>query len=130
MSTLPAPAARRLRPLLCVGVCGSLVLVLGGVLLCFLHHPTYLFSAEALRTLTTPGAAAPESIPQLFVDAVRLRGHGLVLVGVLLLMSSPVLVLLQSVVLFARRREWTLVMLGTAIVVLLLLSTVIGRSAR
>ena len=114
--------------LLRVGVWGSTVVVLSGMALCFLHHPSYIFSHEALAKLTTPGLAAPESVAQVFADAFRLRGQGMVLAGLIWLMATPVVGVVATLVRFVRGRDRVFTALALVVLSMLLLSLVLGKA--
>ena len=73
------------------GVIASLALVLFGTTLSFVHHPAYVSSPEALHHLTQPGAAFPHSLTGLRSGLQQLRGQSIVLLGLLLLIATPVM---------------------------------------
>ena len=131
MSTSPPPAsplARLLRPMLAVGVYGSFALISLGVLLCFFHHPGYLFSTRDLDILTSPGAAKVD-VAAVFREASHLRGQGMVLVGLILLMATPFLGVTLSLGYFLRERQRAFVVVTATVLALLLLSLVLGKAA-
>ena len=120
--------ARLLRPMLIVGVYGSFALIMAGVLLCFFHHPGYLFSTSDLDILTAPGAAKV-NVADVFREASHLRGQGMVLVGLILLMATPFLGVTLSLGYFLRARQRSFVVVTATVLTLLLLSLVLGRAA-
>ncbi len=117
-----------LRLLLHAGVWGSTLVVLSGMTLCFVHHPTYIFSHEALAKLTTPGLAAPESVAQVFADAFRLRGQGMVLAGLIWLMATPVAGVVATLAMFIRRRDRVFIVLALVVLTMLVLSLALGKA--
>ena len=117
----------RLGWLLVGGVAISMTLVVAGTVISFLHHPDYLWSRSALERLTG-GAAAPRSLRVVFAALANLRGQALVMVGLLLLVSTPVARVVVSLVAFARARDRIYVALTSAVLLLLTLSLLLGRA--
>lgn len=110
------------------GVLLSLVLVLTGLVIMFVHHPSYLHSVEALQRLTSPGAAFPQTLAGV-AEGVR-TGHGqaVVIVGLLVLIATPVLRVAVSVVVFAIERDWVFVVVTALVLAVLLVSFALGAA--
>lgn len=123
-----SPLARLLRPMLLVGVYGSYALIALGVLVCFLHHPGYLFSNTDLEVLKSPGSAKVD-VTGVMCEAARLHGQGLVLVGLMLLMATPFLGVALSLAYFVRERQRAFVIIAATVLALLLLSLLLGSAA-
>lgn len=123
-----ARLARALRPLLLSAVLASTTLVLGGLLICFAHHPSYLFTHEDLAKLENPGAARVD-VEGVLRDAARLHGQALTLVGLMVLMVAPIVSVLLAAVFFAHARDWRMAVVCTVVLALLLLSALLGRAS-
>jgi uncharacterized membrane protein len=131
-----ADYAKRLRrvelmisKILRVGVVTSLAIIVAGTLLSFVHHPDYLTSPSELARLTKPGAAFPRTLTQVVHGLRQLRGQAGVVVGLLLLVATPVARVAASTVGFAYLRERTYVVITTVVFALLVLSFWCGRAA-
>jgi uncharacterized membrane protein len=136
--SLPTPpdrsevAARRVEllisTLLRVGVITSLTVVAAGTLISFIHHPSYVWSPAKVQRLTRPGAAFPRTLRQVYDGVLDLRGQAIVMVGLFLLIATPVMRVAVSVVMFAVRRERVFTAVTAVVLALLLLSFALGRA--
>ncbi len=113
--------------LLRIGVITSLSIVIIGTVISFWRHPDYTSVPAELRRLTSPGAAFPHSLREVWHGVVRLRGQSVVVFGLLLLISTPVLRVAVSVFAFVYQRDGRFVLITTIVLVLLLLSFGIGK---
>ena len=113
--------------LLRTGLAVSLTCIGLGTLLSFARHPDYLYSARALERLTAPGTA-PHQIADVLDGLARTRGQALVMMGLLLLIATPVLRVALSVFVFLRERDRLMLALTLAVLFLLLLSIAVGRA--
>src|SRR5579871_6722966 len=77
--------------LLRVGVVVSLVVVVAGVVLTFVHHPEYLHSREALGGLLSGNAEFPHTMREVWGGVLVLHGRSVVIAGLLLLIATPVM---------------------------------------
>jgi uncharacterized membrane protein len=125
-------AARRVElvisTLLRVGVATSLTVVVVGTILSFTHHPEYVSAPSALAHLTQPGAAFPRTLSQVWAGLRAGHGQAVVIVGVLLLIATPVLRVAASIVGFIYQRDRTYVVITSVVLALLLLSFWLGRA--
>jgi uncharacterized membrane protein len=112
-----------------VGVVTSLVVIVAGSLLTFLHHPEYMSAASDLNRLTRPGAAVPHSLREVVLGILNLHGQSIVAAGLLLLILTPVVRVGVSILAFRAQRDRTYVLITSVVFVLLLLSFVLGRPA-
>lgn len=120
--------SRALQPLLRVAVIGSVGLILFGMTLCFVRHPSYLFSPDELAILSNPGAAKV-SEGEVFVAAAHLEGQAIVLLGLMTLMVTPIVSVLLATAFFVRDRQWTFAAVTGTVLLLLLLSALLGRAS-
>lgn len=111
--------------LLRLGVLLSLGLVSVGILLTFLHHPDYFSSVQALERLTTP-ERGPHDLADVLGDVMSARGQAFVMVGLLVLMATPVMRVALSLLVFGRQRDRAFVTVTAVVLTLLLLSFVLG----
>jgi uncharacterized membrane protein len=113
--------------LLRIGVLTSLLVVLVGTLVTFVHHPHYLSSRHDLVPLTKPGAEFPHTVPSVIRGLEHSQGRAIVMAGLLLLIATPVLRVAISVLAFVYQRDRTFVVITTVVLALLLTSFVLGR---
>ncbi len=114
--------------LLRTGVVTSLAVIVIGTVVSFIRHPDYLTSHTELNRLTTPGAAFPSSIPELVNGLKSFQGRSMVLLGLLILIATPVLRVAVSIVAFIYQKDRVFVLITTVVLVLLLLSFVLGKA--
>jgi uncharacterized membrane protein len=112
--------------LLHVGVTISAVLLVVGTVLVFHHHPLYRSSPDDLPTLTSPDSEYPHSIREVLRMSREGRGQGIAMLGLLMLIATPVLRVAVSIVLFAIERDWLFTTITAVVLALLLLAFVIG----
>ena len=113
--------------LLRTGISISLALIVAGTIVSFVHHPDYIRSAEALARLTRPGMA-PHDLREVGAGLAAFRGQALVMLGLLVLMATPVLRVAVSLVSFLRSRDRAFALLTSAVLILLLLSLFLGKA--
>jgi uncharacterized membrane protein len=114
--------------LLRTGVMASLVLIIGGVLLSFLHHPDYVSSPSELQRLTRPGAAFPHTLRDVLIGLREWQGRAVTTVGLLLLIATPVIRVAVSILMFAHERDWLFVAITSVVLLLLLTSFLLGKA--
>jgi len=113
--------------LLRTGVTVSVILIVGGTIVSFVHHPDYATSTTALSRLTRPGMA-PRNMGDVLAGLAALRGQAWVMLGILVLMGTPILRVAISFLAFARVRDRPFTLLTAAVLALLLLSVALGRA--
>jgi uncharacterized membrane protein len=109
------------------GVVTSLLVILAGTLLTFLHHPEYVSSHSELERLTQPGGAVPQTLGQVAAGILRFHGQSIVAAGLLLLILTPVIRVGVSILAFVAQRDRTYVMITSVVLLLLLLSFFLGQ---
>jgi uncharacterized membrane protein len=107
------------------GVVLSLTLVTFGMSLTFFHHPDYFSSAQALQRLTAP-ERGPHDLADVLADVMNARGQAFVMVGLLVLMATPVLRVALSLLVFSRQKDRAFVTVTSVVLGLLLLSFLVG----
>ena len=114
--------------LLRIGVTVSLVVVVVGIVLSFIHHPGYLRSAQDLGELTKWGGMVPVSVGEVWAGVLAGHGRAVVMAGLLLLIATPVMRVAVSVAVFVVRRDWLFVAITGVVLVFLMVSFLVGRA--
>jgi uncharacterized membrane protein len=112
-----------------IGVATSAALVVLGMTLVFVHHPSYRHSAKDLRELTSAALEYPHTVGAVLTSVREGRGQGIAMLGLLLLIATPVLRVAVSIVLFAHERDGLFVLITSVVLALLLLSFALGAAA-
>ena len=133
--TEPAPRDAHVRAvellisnLLRAGVMTSLLVVLVGETISFVRHPDYLNHPPALQRLTNPGAAFPHTLHDVLRGVRDGRGQAIVIVGLLLLIATPVVRVAVSILVFVYERDWRYILITSIVLGLLILSFALGRA--
>jgi uncharacterized membrane protein len=113
--------------LLRIGVLTSLAVVIFGTIVSFIHHPGYVSESEELRKLMTPGAAFPHTMSDVFHGLRQFSGQAIIMVGLLLLIATPVLRVGVSIFAFVYEKDRRYVVITTIVFLLLILSFVLGK---
>jgi len=114
--------------LLRIGVVASLSFVVVGTALSFLHHPDYLSSSTALAGLTELGTPFPHTLPDIVAGVRDLREQSIVIVGLLLLIATPVMRVAVSIFAFVYQGNRVFAVITTVVLSLLILSFVLGQT--
>ena len=114
--------------LLRIGVAASAALVVIGVLLLFEHHPTYRSSHTELANLTSASVAYPHRVRDVLASAFGGHGQGIAMLGLLLLIATPVARVLVSIFIFARARDGRFMLITATVLLLLIASFVLGAA--
>lgn len=113
--------------LLRIGVTTSMVIIVAGLVLMFVHHPSYAHAGSDLKRLTSPGAAFPHTLHEV-ADGLRAgRGQAVIAVGLIVLIATPILRVAASVVVFAVERDLVYVLITSVVLAVLLASFLLGR---
>ncbi|MBC7328456.1 DUF1634 domain-containing protein [bacterium] len=94
---------------LLIGVATSAFLLLVGLLLLHLHPQPH-----------------PQNIFSLFQGHFHLNGYSLLALGLLLLLATPIMRVLFSLILFAKMRDFTYVFLTFIVLIVLIISIILG----
>jgi len=113
--------------LLRAGVVISLSMVAAGLLLMFIHHPGYLHSVMDLQRLTSPGAAFPHTLREVVSGLLAMRGQAVVVLGLLLLIATPIMRVAVSIVGFVLQRDRAFIVITSVVLALLLVSFLLGK---
>jgi uncharacterized membrane protein len=113
-----------------IGVLASLFCVMTGTIISFIHHPEFFSSSIALHHLTQPGAAFPRTLRDVFLGVREVRGQAIVVVGLLLLIMTPVMRVAVSILIFHHQRDRIFTLITAIVLCLLLASFVLGWIGR
>lgn len=111
------------------GVVISVSIIVIGLALTFFHHPEYVSSEEALRQLIDPERRQLDSRAGVWRGLLQQRGQAIVMLGLLLLIATPVMRVAASIFIFARERDRLYVAITTLVLLLLLTSFFLGAHA-
>jgi uncharacterized membrane protein len=111
------------------GVTASVLLIVAGTLLTFVHHRGYVSSPGELERLTRPGSAVPQTLHAVLSGVLQLRGQSIVAAGLLLLILTPVVRVATSILAFIAQHDRRYVLITSAVLLLLLLSFMLGGPA-
>ena len=114
--------------LLRVGVVTSMLIVFIGTTISFLRHPDYLSNPPALSRLTTPGAAFPHTLHDVLRGVRDGRGQAIVMVGLLLLIATPVSRVAFMLIAFVIQRDRIYVAISELVLALLFYGLLLGRA--
>jgi uncharacterized membrane protein len=114
--------------LLRIGVTSSLAIIVIGTIITFVHHPTFLRSHDDFHRLTTPGVAEfPHTMGSVISGVAHGQGQSIVALGLLLLISTPVVRVGVSIFAFVYQHDSIFVVITTIVFLLLILSFVLGK---
>lgn len=111
------------------GVLLSMAIIVTGLVVTFAHHHDYFSSRPALGTLIDARQDYAASFGAVLSGIRELRGQAIVMLGVLVLIATPVIRVAASIVLFAAQRDRLYVLITITVLLLLLASFVIGGAA-
>lgn len=113
--------------LLRIGVVSSLLVVVVGLVISFVHHPAYLEAAR-MQQVVSPSHPAWHSISELLSGLRHFRGEAIIMAGLLLLIATPVMRVAVSIVAFVVERDFTFVVVTSFVLAMLILSFVLGKA--
>jgi uncharacterized membrane protein len=112
--------------LLRAGVVVSMAVVVIGLVFTFIHHPQYVRSKTALGDLTDARTVYPHRIRDVATQVREGRGQAIVMLGLLLLIATPLARVALSIVAFALEGDRLYVTITVVVLALLILSFFIG----
>lgn len=114
--------------LLRVGVVSSLVVVVIGLVVSFLHHPGYIRSATQMHQVISDNHRTWHSLSELGPGLLQFRGEAIIMAGLLLLIATPVMRVAVSIVAFVVERDPIFVVVTSFVLAMLILSFVLGKA--
>lgn len=112
--------------LLRFGVLFSISIVILGLIFTFVHHPQYVSSRADLGQLTNPAIVYPHTIRGVMAETLAERGQAIVMLGLLLLIATPIARVGFSVVAFLVERDRIYVVITLVVFALLVISLATG----
>lgn len=109
------------------GVVFSLATVLLGLVMIFVRHPDYLRASSSAADMLK-GSSFPRTVSAVLAGLARGEGRSIILLGVFILIATPVLRVALSVVLFAWYRDRKYVLITLIALALLTASFLLGRA--
>jgi uncharacterized membrane protein len=110
------------------GVIISLIVVVLGTIVSFVHHEDYFSSASELHRLVGSEPRFPHSIKAVWLGLLKLQGRAIVMAGLLLLIATPVMRVAVSIFAFVYERDKTFVIITSVVLGLLLFALLAGKS--
>jgi uncharacterized membrane protein len=108
------------------GVLLSIGVVVLGLVFTFVHHPQYMTSKADLGQLTNPAVVYPHTIREVASQIFAERGQAIVMLGLLLLIATPIARVAFSVAAFLIERDRIYVGITILVLALLLISLAAG----
>lgn len=124
----PTATEKLISNLLRTGVFSSAALVVLGTIVTFLRHPSYLSSVEQGRQLRDGLTSFPTTLPAVVQGLTRSEGNAIVMAGLMVLIATPILRVVVSIVAFLQMRDRVFAGITTLVLLLLLTSLSLGRA--
>lgn len=112
-----------------IGVTLSLIFLVTGTILSFVHHPEYRVSSAAMDRLMERPEGSPGFLEAVAPGLRHGRGQALVAVGLLLLILTPITRVVMSLILFLRQGDRAFAAITAFVLVLILVSMLLGQAA-
>lgn len=122
----PVGAETLISTLLRTGVVLSISIILAGLAFTFFHHPEYFRSRPALGALIDPHGEYTDRVGEAVRGAMKLQGQSIVMLGLLVLIATPVLRVFVSIFIFASRRDFLYVAITSVVFILLVIGFLLG----
>lgn len=113
--------------LLRFGVLASLVLIVGGTLLSLTHHSEYLTPGVSFHRFVEASDNVPHSLAGLATGLKAFSGTAIAVLGILLLIATPVVRVGVSIFAFIYQRDRLYTLITATVFCLLLLSFALGK---
>ncbi|MGE5176856.1 MAG: DUF1634 domain-containing protein [Hyphomicrobiales bacterium] len=109
------------------GVLVSFTLVVAGMGVSLFHHPDYWRDPGVLRRLLAP-SEGPHTLRDVVENVLAFRGQAIVMLGLLVLIATPVCRVAASVLHFRREGDRDYTLLTSIVLAFLILGFVLGRA--
>jgi uncharacterized membrane protein len=113
--------------LLLGGVVASMATVLVGLVLTFVQHPDFLRPAADVPRHAEPGEAFPHTLGQVFRGVAAGSGQAVMVLGLCLLVATPILRVAISLAGFVVQRDYTYTAITAVVLIVLLMSFLLGK---
>lgn len=108
-----------------VGVTISAAIFIVGLVVMFLHHPSYS-GVTSYHTLTSQSTSFPHSFSALVTSLAHGQGRGIILLGTMLLILTPVLRVAVAIVSFSIEKDPAMTLVTVFVLLVLVLSFVLS----
>jgi uncharacterized membrane protein len=112
------------------GVAASLVLIVIGTVMSFGYSHDYgagWGSAQDLKQMIQPDATFPFAFGALLSGLAQFQGQSILVLGLLLLIATPVARVAVSIFTFALEKDWIYVVITSIVFILLMVSFCLGK---
>jgi uncharacterized membrane protein len=113
-----------------VGVIASLVTIVIGIVVSFVGHPEYLTSHDEMLRLASTSAQFPHTISDVISAISSGSGSGIMMLGVLILIATPVVRVFVSIFTFFHQRDYVFTLITTFVLITLIVSFFLGNVER
>jgi len=114
--------------LLRIGVTLSLSVVILGTIMTFSRHPELRRDPQTLSQITSSNASFPHSLSDMFTGLANFRGQSIVILGLVLLIATPILRVAISIFIFLHDHDKPFVYITSLVLLLLLISFLVGKA--
>jgi uncharacterized membrane protein len=111
-----------------LGVITSIALVTFGMCLTFLHHPDYTTHTQPVKEVPQVAKDFPSTLSATWTSLREFHGQGFVILGLLVLLITPVIRVAVSIFAFAIQKDWPFVCITTLVLLILILSFFLGKT--
>jgi uncharacterized membrane protein len=111
-----------------VGVITGFVIIILGIITRFIQHPEIVRSTEEFAHLTADQALFPHTIASVVTGIMAGEGEAIIVLGLLLLILTPVVRVAISIATFVYQHDRTFVAVTSLVLFLLLLSFFLGKA--
>lgn len=108
-----------------IGVTVSAVIFIVGLVVMFLHHPSYS-GGVSYHSLTSQTSIFPHSFSALMTSLTHGQGRGIILLGTMLLILTPVLRVAVAIVSFSIEKDPAMTLVTIFVLLVLVLSFVLS----
>jgi len=110
------------------GVLISLMLIGLGTVLSLVQHPAALLPPEGLRARTEPQRSHPHRIGEIAAGLAAFDGGAIVMLGLLVLLLTPVARVAVSIAAFVYQRDRAFVVITSTVLAVLVAALVLGQT--
>jgi len=114
--------------LLRTGVLLSLAIIIVGTTITFVRHPDYSTDARGVPGLGPAGPTYPHTVHDVFIQAAQGRGQAIIMLGLLVLLLTPVARVAVSILAFAYQGDRAFVVITSIVLGVLITSFLLGHA--
>lgn len=108
-----------------IGVTLSAIIFIVGLVVMFVHHPSYS-GGLSFHTLTSPNSPFPHSFSALATSLSHGQGRGIIILGTMLLILTPILRVAVAIVSFTIEKDPAMTLVTIFVLLVLVLSFVLS----